>query len=110
MPVRPITDTLRLLDGGAFLDQASQQLADTVKAVEQTGKAGKLTITLDLKTVSGGAISITPKVKAGIPEPKPDSTLLWATVEGNLSVENPHQQKLDLRSVTPTTNTELRTA
>lgn len=33
------------------------------------------------------------------PEPKPDPTLLWATVEGNLSVDNPSQQKLDLRRV-----------
>jgi hypothetical protein len=109
MSIRPITDTLRLLDGGAFLDLASEQLAMTVKAVEATGKAGKLVITLDLKQVSGGAISITPHIKAGIPEPKPDSTLLWAAVEGNLSTENPHQQKLDLRTVTPSTN-ELRSA
>lgn len=101
MSTRPITDTLRLLDGGAFIDSASEELANLVKSVDQTGKAGKLTITLEVKQVSGGAISITPAVKASVPVPKPDSTLLWPTVEGNLSLQNPNQRSLDLRDVTP---------
>lgn len=109
MSVRPITDTLRLLDGGAFLDRCSDDLAALVKAVEATGKTGKLSITLDLKTLGNGAISITPKVNAALPEPKPDTTLLWATVEGNLTIDNPKQQRLDLRAVDMTTG-ELRNA
>ena len=109
MSIRPITDTLRLLDGGAFLDQASEWLSKLVKGVEETGKSGRLVITLDLKQVSGGAISITPTVATKVPEPKPDSTLLWATVEGNLSIDNPHQQKLDLRAVEQPKG-ELKTA
>jgi hypothetical protein len=109
MSVRPITDTLRLLDGGAFMDRCSDELATLVKAVEATGKTGKLSITLDLKTVGNGAVQISPKVNAAVPEPKPDTTLLWATVEGNLVVDNPSQQKLDLRQV-ETKPAELRTA
>lgn len=109
MSVRPITDTLRLLDGGAFLDRCSDDLASLVKAVETTGKTGKLTLTLDLKTVGNGAVQITPKCSAKVPEPKPDTTLLWATVEGNLVVDNPNQQKLDLRQV-ETRPAELRSA
>lgn len=109
MSVRPITDTLRLLDGGAFMDRCSEELAALVKAVETTGKTGKLTVTLDLKTVGNGAIQITPKVSAAVPEPKPDTTLLWSTVEGNLVTENPRQQKLDLREVN-TAPAELRSA
>lgn len=109
MSVRPITDTLRLLDGGAFLDLASDKLAALVKGVDETGKAGKLVISLDVKRVSGGAISLSPNVTTKVPEPKPDSTLLWATVEGNLSVDNPHQQKLDLRAV-EARPAELKTA
>ena len=41
---RPITDTLRLLDEGAFLDRCSEQMAALVRGVEDTGKAGKLVI------------------------------------------------------------------
>lgn len=109
MSVKPITDTLRLLDGGAFLDLASDKLAELVKGVDETGKAGALVLKLDVKRVSGGALSITPHVTTKVPEPKPEGTLLWATVEGNLSQQNPKQQSLDLREVN-TQRGELKTA
>lgn len=96
---RPITHALRMLDGGAFLDIAGDKLAALVKSIEDTGKSGTLTIKLELKRVGGGAIQITPHISCKTPEAKPEATLLWATVEGNLTVENPSQQKLDLRSV-----------
>jgi hypothetical protein len=95
---RAITDTLRILQGGAFLDECSDLLADVVKSVDETGKAGRLTITLDMKK-SGGALAITAKVTNKSPEKAPDADLLWPTVEGNLSIDNPAQRKLDLRPV-----------
>ena len=98
MSVRPITDTLRLLQGGAFLDACSEKLAEAVKSVEETGKAGKLTITLDLKK-SAGAIAILAKVTNKVPEAKADEDLMWATVEGNLTLQNPNQRSLDLKPV-----------
>lgn len=106
MSIRPITDTLRLLQGGVFLDICSEQMSDLVKSVDDTGKAGKLTITLDFKK-SGGAMAITAKVTNKSPERAPDADLLWPTVEGNLSIDNPAQRKLDLRTVEPT-NREVR--
>jgi len=107
MATRPITDTLRLLQGGMLLDKASDELAALVKGVDETGKPGKLTITLALRK-SAGAIEIVADVKAKTPEAKPDSDLLWPTVEGNLSVDNPNQRKLDLR-VAETKRAEVRT-
>lgn len=63
---RPITDTLRLLDEGAFLDRCSTMLAKLVQGVEETGKAGKLQITLSLKRSAKGALLIT-QFAIGIP-------------------------------------------
>ena len=100
MSIRPITDTLRILQGGLFLDQCSDKLAAIVKGVEETGKAGKLTITLDVKKAAG-AVSVLAKVSDKTPEEAPDADLFYATTEGNLSVDNPSQRKLDLRSVEP---------
>lgn len=93
---KPITDTLRLLQGGAFIEQCSDLLANVVRGVEESGKAGKLTITLDVKKV-GAAVSVLAKVSDKTPEVAPDADLFYATVEGNLSLDNPNQRKLDLR-------------
>lgn len=107
MSVRPITDTLRLLQGGTFLDTASELLAGVVKGVDETGKAGRLTITLDVKK-AGGAVSILAKVSDKTPEQAPDADLFWPTVEGNLSVNNPNQRNLDLQEVSSSKG-ELKT-
>lgn len=98
MSIRPITDTLRVLQGGTFLDQCSEAMAGIVKGVDETGKAGKLTITLDVKK-AGGAVSVLAKVTDKTPEEAPDADLFWPTVEGNLSVNNPNQRSLDLKTV-----------
>jgi hypothetical protein len=98
LSVRPITDTLRLLQGGAFLEQCSEALSGIVKAVDETGKAGKLTITIDIKK-AGGAVSVLAQVSDKTPEEAPDADLFWPTVEGNLSLQNPNQRNLDLQQV-----------
>lgn len=98
MSVRPITDTLRKLQGGVFIDECSDKLAAIVKAVDETGKAGKLSITIDVKK-TGAAVSVLAKVADKTPERTPDPDMFWPTVEGNLSEQNPNQRNLDLRTV-----------
>lgn len=98
MSAKPITDTLRLLQGGTFIDQCTDKLAGIVKSVDETGKAGKLTITLDIKK-QNGALSVLAKVTDKTPEAAPDADLFWPTVEGNLSTENPSQRKLQFGEV-----------
>lgn len=44
--IRPITDTLRHLEAGCLIDEASEKLSELVLAVDSTGKAGSITITL----------------------------------------------------------------
>lgn len=101
---KPITDTLRMLQGGAFNAECGERFADMLKGVEETGKAGKLTITIDVKK-AGAAVSVLAKVTDKTPEEQADADLFWATVEGNLSLDNPAQRKLDLQPVATPTRT-----
>lgn len=114
MSVRPITDTLRLISGGAFLDNASEQFNDLVRAIDANGGAGKLMIELHVKKATrGGAMLVTAKAALRKPAEDPAEAMLFATPEGNLLAEDPRQQKLDLKRVdgaTDTPPTALKTA
>lgn len=98
MAVNRITETLERLRGGQMLDEASEKLAEIVRAVDVTGKAGELTIKLQVKKLSrSGALEVIDKLVAKVPEESPITTMMYPTPEGNLITEDPRQQKLDLK-------------
>lgn len=98
MAVKRITETLERLRGGQMLDEASDMLAEIVRAVDSTGKAGELTIKLQVKKLSrSGALEVIDKVTAKVPEETQITTMMYPTPEGNLITEDPRQQKLDLK-------------
>lgn len=114
MSVRPITDTLRHIGGGIFIDTASDKLAELVSAVDASGKSGKLVIEIACKKATrGGAMHITGKVTLKKPAEEPMEAMLFATPEGNLIADDPKQSKLDLKvanGATDTPATDLKTA
>jgi hypothetical protein len=98
MSSRPIAETLRHIGAGAFIDQASDQLAELVAAVDERGKGGSLTLQITIKKASrGGAMNVTGKITVKKPAEELMEALLFATPEGNLVADDPHQQKLDLK-------------
>lgn len=100
MALKPITETLRHVRGGLLINEASELLAEVVKAVEITGKSGKLTIELQVKKLSrSGALEIIDKVTSKAPSEAPMTTMMYPTPEGNLITEDPRQAKLDLKTV-----------
>jgi hypothetical protein len=100
MSTRPITDTLRHIGGGVFIDIASDKLAELVAAVDASGKSGRIDLSISVKKAPrGGAMILTGKVKVTKPADEPMEAMLFATPEGNLVADDPHQQKLDLKSV-----------
>ena len=57
---RPITDTLRHIGEGVFVDTASAKLQELVSAVDETGKAGRIDLTISVKKATrGGAMILT---------------------------------------------------
>lgn len=103
---KPISETLKMFQGGDFNIKAGELFASVLRGVEDTGKAGKLTITLDVKQ-QNGAVSVLAKVTDKTPEALPDADLYWTTPDGNLSLRNPAQRDLDLRQVDQSTG-EIR--
>lgn len=96
--IRPITDTLRHIGGGVFVDTASDKMAELVSAVDASGKAGRLVLEVKVKKATrGGAMHITGNAKLTLPASEPMEAMLFSTPEGNLVVDDPHQQKLDLK-------------
>lgn len=97
---RPITDTLRHIGGGVFIDTASDKLAELVSAVDQSGKAGKIKLSITVKKATrGGAMLVTGKIEVTKPAEEPMECMLFATPSGSLVADDPNQQKLDLKAV-----------
>lgn len=100
MAIKPITEMLQHVRGGMLLVEASDQLAEVVKAVESTGKSGEVTIKLQIKKLSrSGALEIIDKLTYKVPAESPLTTMMYPTPEGNLLTQDPRQQKLDLKAV-----------
>lgn len=97
---RPITDTIRHIGGGVFIDTASEKLKELVAAVDASGKPGKINLAITIKkTTRGGAMHVSGTVSVTKPPEEPLECMLFATPEGNLVADDPKQTKLDLRSV-----------
>jgi hypothetical protein len=106
--IRPITDTLRHIGGGVFIDIASDKMAELVAAVDNAGKPGKLTLEIKVKKATrGGAMHITGTMRLTKPAEEPMEALLFATPEGNLVADDPHQQKLDLKVAPGATDLDI---
>lgn len=93
---RPIFDTLRDLRAGQLLTDMQDQLQQLVTAVGDTGKAGKLTLTLEVKPFerAEGAMVIRDTLKLGLPKIESKGTVMFATPNGALQRNNPRQDDL----------------
>lgn len=91
-----------------LLDLASEKLAELVTAITNTGKAGSLTMKIELKPSTAGALAVRGDVKIKKPQRMPREALLWATPDGNLMADDPRQIKMELKTV-PEQKTELKT-
>lgn len=91
------------------LDHAGEELSSLIQSVTATGKAGSLTLKIDLKPSTAGALAVKATVTSKAPKGLPPESLLWATPEGNLMHEDPRQTKLDLKPVEVAPARELKT-
>lgn len=104
--VQIVTDDGELLP---VLDHAGSKFSDLISAVTSTGKGGSLTLKIEVKPSTAGALAVKASVAVKAPQGKPAESLLWPTPEGNLMAEDPRQSKLDLKPVAAEPARELKT-
>lgn len=85
-------------------------MADLLRTVQTTGRAGKLTITLKVtpavRNTSGGdidRINLTVDRTLALPKPETPTDFFYLTEDGETTRNHPKQQTLELREVTSTT-------
>ena len=91
--LRSFSEILIDLASGDVERRLTNDLAELVRAVEETGDKGKLTLTLD---VSKGAklVSVSAKVESKLPRSPLENTSFFTDERGGLHVENPRQGKI----------------
>lgn len=91
-----ITDILREYRQGRAVDEASERLAELVRAVDETGKVGTLTIVLKVKPEAGGGTqkTIAAEIKMKKPEQPLPEAVFFSDEEGDLHRADPKQPEL----------------
>jgi hypothetical protein len=98
--MRPFTQTLDQLRFGTLTDDLTKALNELTIKCGDTGRSGELTLKLVLKPGKAGQIEIVDDIKVKMPKDEKGSTIMFATVEGNLTREDPRQMQLEgLRTV-----------
>lgn len=104
-----LTKTLNQLREGRFMSLVDSELSRVVEAVEETGKSGSITLTINVKTTGGRkALVVTGDVKSKVPAPPIEGTLMFSGPDGQLLTEDPRQTKLDLKPVESAQPSQLR--
>lgn len=96
--IRPALEVLSRLRRGQVMDLLSVELNRVVNGVKdcQTGKGGKVTLTLDIRPIKKihNAVEIVANVVGKSPEDPPDADLLFYDDDGNLHTRNPNQRDI----------------
>ena len=99
---RPFMDFLREHRNGSTHDDLSDALQEVVAGVLEEGKAGKLTLTISIKQLGkSDGLEVAAEVKASPPKPTPGVSIFFASPENNLVRQDPRQQTMELREVSP---------
>jgi hypothetical protein len=100
--VRPFAEWMLDQREGFLAYELSEKLNALVEAVDTSGKAGSLTLTIKVKPTSKGSqgsVMVSDTVVAKLPEPDRHEALFFVDRNANLTRSNPAQPQLPLREV-----------
>lgn len=94
---------------GTLNDDLTKALHELTQKCGDTNKAGSLTLVIKLKPGSGGQMEVFDDIKLVLPKEPKGSSIMFATVDGNLQREDPRQRTLDGLKTVGQVHQELRT-
>ena len=98
--MRLFTDFLRDIRSGFVVTQASEALVEVVAAVRETGKTGKLVLTITLKPEADSRqTNVLCDVKTTIPRRSIVPSIFFASDEGELLRSDPDQKDMGFERV-----------
>jgi hypothetical protein len=98
---RSILQILSQIRNGALEHEATSDLADVVRGVNNTGKGGELTIKIRIKPTgpADATLFVDGEVIKKIPTPERELSIFFPTQDGSLTKTDPNQMPLGLRPV-----------
>lgn len=109
---QPIQQVMAELNGGNTMRELSREMKKLVKAVEDTGKVGELTLKIKMRPVARGNSStliLEDLITVKTPQADRAQTVFFSVGNGKLQRNDPNQMEMgDLRSVDKEEKTELR--
>lgn len=96
-PEAGILPVLKAIDRQNFMVDLENALDQVVVATQETGKAGKLSIEIEIApNAKTGAVEVSGAIKVKIPEPSRKAAIFYVTPDNKLSRYDARQPQLDL--------------
>jgi hypothetical protein len=99
--VRPFTEVIGDIAGGKVAADLSEVIAEVTKAVEETGKAGSLTLKIKIDPNGDAMVTYEAEIISKVPRPSYGKTMFFTDYEGGVHRRDPRQTELPLRSIHP---------
>ena len=93
------TDVLAQLSSGQVVDDLNESVAEVTKAVEESGKAGSLTLKIAIAPNGESMVTFEATVTTKTPKASLGKTLFYTDAEGGVHRRDPRQCEMPLRSV-----------
>jgi hypothetical protein len=93
-----IVETLQSVRKGGLVFDLAAKTEELIKAIRETGRGGRLTMTLDIKPMKqgdGNVLMIDDDVKIKAPSLSREATIMFSTRDGLLQRKDPRQREFD---------------
>jgi hypothetical protein len=92
-----IINILQQIRSGALIEDLSEELREIVAGVHETGKAGTLTLVIDVTPVKKmpGTVAIGGDIKAKVPKADKKPALFFSDEDGGLHRSDPRQREIE---------------